>query len=359
MPLLPITKDEVNMNLQRHQKGFTLLEILIAMGIVGIIIMVMGSVFIGATKLWLSSDVHMQAQQSARDLLSGDPHLKVKKGTESVTWQGILNELQDMCILLPANPGGTPTLASNKIRFATEAYIQDGGDGACDSAPSSIWYSGESISDIQIGTTGVRSIFIIHGKDGKFRSTPGDNLYPRETDPGQIVEVAGTDDILYGRIICGPDGTISTVVRTGSNDIRTSSSAIGSILINPGIDNRLQSILGDNNGDGDLLDTGDEKNPDEYIAGDVISYEFGTSTITRRVNDANDTTKTIIGTNISDFSLSYYDAANSPTTDLSSVKQIAGTLTVAIAKKAGSEYATYTITFKVNPRKLDSAFGGM
>ncbi|MBI4753594.1 type II secretion system protein [Candidatus Desantisbacteria bacterium] len=290
------------MNLQRHQKGFTLLEILIAMGIVGIIIMVMGSIFIGATKLWLSSDVHMQAQQQARDMLSGNPHLKVIARAEFVEWQGILNELQTMCLLLPANPGGTQTLASNKIRFATEAYIQDGGNGVCNSVPKTILYGTRSISDIQIGTSGAGSIFIIHGEDGKFRSSPGG------------------DDILYGQtinndgILLGPAGTITT--------------------------------------------------SDRYIVGDVISYRFnsGSRTITRIVND---TTETIMGTDISDFSLSYYDAANGTVTDngtatdLSSVKQIQGTLTVAVPKKAGSAYATYTLTFKVNPRKLDSAFGRM
>ncbi|OIP37134.1 hypothetical protein AUJ95_08600 [Candidatus Desantisbacteria bacterium CG2_30_40_21] len=341
------------MNLQRHQKGFTLLEILIAMGIIGIIIMVMSFVFVGATKLWLSSDVHMQAQQMARNILSGDPHLKVEKGTGTVTWQGILNELQTACLLLPANPGGTQTLASNKIRFATEAYIQDGGDNICHSSNPA---TTQGISDILIATSS--SIFIICGKDGKFRSTPGDTLFSRDADPDKIVEEDDADDILYGRIICGPDGTISTMRRTESDDVRTASSTIGSILINPGINNRLQSILGDNNGDGDLRDTNDQTNPDEYIVGDVISYKFDATkkTITRILND---TTETTIGTDISDFSLSYYDAAASPTTDLSSVKQIAGTLTVAIPKKAGAAYATYTLTFKVNPRKLDPAFGGM
>ena len=344
------------MNLQQHQKGFTLLEILIAMGIVGVIIMVMSFVFLGATKLWISSDVHMQAQQRAREILSGNPHLKVIKRTESIEWQGILNELQDMCILLPSNPDGTQTLASNKIRFATEAYIQNGTDTVCDSLQPA---TTQGISDIQIGTAaGSGAIFIICGEDGKFRSTPGDTLFSRDTDLNAIVEVAGTDDILYGRIIRGPDGIISTGIRTGSDDVTTGSSSIGSILITPGNDHRLQSILGDNNGDGDILDAGDQVNPDEYIVGDVISYKFDATkrTITRIVND---TTETTIGTDISDFSLSYYDAANSLTTDPGNVKQIGGTLTVAIPKKAGSAYATYTLTFKVNPRKLDPAFGGM
>ncbi|MFH1860235.1 MAG: prepilin-type N-terminal cleavage/methylation domain-containing protein [bacterium] len=337
------------MNLQRHQKGFTLLEILIAMGITGIVIMIMSSVYINATRLWLSTDVCMKVQQKARDLLSGDPHLKVLKRERVVQWQGILNELQDMCILLPAYPGGTSTLDSNKIRFATEAYIEDGGDNVSNSAPAEINYGTFSISDTQIGT---RSILIVCGEDGKFRSTPGDTNGDRVMD-------GATDDILYGRIVIGSDGTISTTARTGSDDIPTTNTAIGSILINPGTDKKLQSILGDNNGDGDLLDSGDQQNPDEYIVGDVISYEFNANekTVTRRVND-NSATQKIIGVDIAQFSLNYYDSSHNLVTDISNVKQIGGTATVALPKKFGAKYATYTLTFNVHPRKLNSAFGG-
>ncbi|MBU0702131.1 prepilin-type N-terminal cleavage/methylation domain-containing protein [bacterium] len=342
------------MNLRRHQNGFTLLEILIAMGITGIVIMIMSSVYINATRLWLSTDVCMKAQQKARNLLSGDPHLQVKKRTENVEWQGILNELQDMCILLPAYPGGTSTLDSNKIRFATEAYIQDGGNNLCNSKPAAILYGTQRISDTQVGTSGMGAgtIFIIHGEDGKFRSTPGDTNGDRVMDET-------TDDILYGRIIIGPDGTISTGVRTGSDDSSTGNTAVGSILINQGPDNSLQSILGDYNGDGDLLDSGgDQQNPDDYIVGDVISYEFDADekTITRIINDGLGTET--IGTDIAEFSLNYYDNDHNLTTDISNVKQIGGTVTVTIPKKFGAANATYTLTFNAHPRKLNSAFGG-
>ncbi|MBI4778221.1 prepilin-type N-terminal cleavage/methylation domain-containing protein [Candidatus Desantisbacteria bacterium] len=357
------------MNLQHHQKGFTLLEILIAMGITGIIIMLMSSIYINAIRLWLSTDVQMKAQQQARELLSGDPRLKVmKRGTKladmsrpmNVSWQGILNEFQDMCILLPSYPGGTLTLAPNKARFATEAYIQNGNDTICSSMPAAIQYGTQSISDIQIGTSGANTIFIIHGIDGKFRSTPGDTDGTRTGDIDNLVEIAGTDELLYGRIIRGPDGTISTMKRAGSDDVLTGNTAIGAILINPGTDNRLQSILGDNNGDGDILDGSDQRNPDEYIVGDVISYEFNASnkTVTRVIND-NTATNKIIGTDIADFSLAYSDANNLPTTTTGAVKQIFGTVTVAIPKKYGAKYATYTVTFRAHPRKLNSAFGGM
>ncbi len=346
------------MNLRHHQNGLTLLEILIAMGITGIVIMLMSSIYINATRLWLSTDVHMKAQQEARDLLSGDPRpgAKVIKRGENVAWQGILNEFQDMCILLPAYPGGTATLASNKVRFAIDAYIQDGGDNSYDSIPAAIMYGSQSISDIQVGTSGARRIFIICAEDGKFRSTPGDTNGDRSFDET-------TDDILYGRIIIGNDDRISNKKRNGSDDVLTGNTAMGSILVNPGSDKNLQSILGDNNGDGDVLDGGDQKDPDEYIIGDVISYEFnaGSKTITRVVND-DSSTKKIIGEDIANFSLSYYDIDNNNlpvTAPTISVKQIGGTVTVAIPKKFGAKCATYTLTFKVHPRKLNSAFGGM
>ncbi|MDI6781638.1 MAG: prepilin-type N-terminal cleavage/methylation domain-containing protein [bacterium] len=349
------------MNLRHYQKGFTLLEILIAMGITGIIIMLLTSIYINATKLWLVTDIHIKAQQKVRDLLTGDPQTKVMKRGENVVWKGILNEFQDMCILLPSYPGGTLTLAPDRVRFATEAYIQDGGDGNYDSRPAAIQYGTQAISDIQIGTSGTGAIFIICGKDGKFRSTPGDTDGNRYMDIDAIVEVERTDDILYGRIINGNDGTISTTKRNGSDDVLLSNTAAGTIRTNPGADKRLQTILGDMNGDGDILDANDEISPDEYIVGDVISYEFDAEekTITRVVND-DATTKKIIGENIANFSLSYYDVNNlSVTTTTTTVKQIGGTVTVALPKKVGTEYATYTLTFKVHPRKLNSAFGGM
>ncbi len=355
---LTLLKNEAKMNLRHQQNGFTLLEILIAMGITGIVIMLMSSIYINATRLWLSTDVHMKAQQEARDLLSGDPRpgAKVIKRGKNVAWQGILNEFQDMCILLPSYPGGTVTLASNKVRFAIDAYIQDGGDNIYNSNPAAIIYGNKSISDIQIGTTSSGKIFIICGEDGKFRSTPGDIDGDRSFNED-------TDDILYGRIIIGSDGTISTTKRNESDDVLTDNTAMGSILINPGIDERLQSILGDNNGDGDVLDGGDQTNPDEYVVSDVISYEFDANekTITRVVND-NLAAKKIIGKDISNFSLSYYDTDNNnlpATATTTSVKQIGGMVTVALPKKFGAEYATYTLTFKVHPRKLNPAFGGM
>lgn len=351
------------MKLRHHQKGFTLIEILIAMGITAIVIMLMSFIYINATRLWLSTDTHVKAQQEARNLLSGNPNLKVLKREHldlkipkmiSVGWQGILNEFQEMCILLPSYPDGTLTLSPNKIRFATDAYIQDGGDNVYDSKPATIQYGTRSTSDIQIATSisGAKKIFIICGEDGRFRSTSGD------TDGDRDVDVT-TDDILYGRIIIGSDGTISTTKRSGSDDILTGNTAIGSILINPGIDNRLQSILGDKNGDGALGGIGDEKNPDEYIVGDVISYEFDASkkTITRVLND-DLATKKIIGKDIANFSLSYYDVSTITTT-ITDVKQIGGTVTIAIPKKLGAKYATYTLTFRSHPRKLNSAFGGM
>jgi prepilin-type N-terminal cleavage/methylation domain-containing protein len=360
------------MNLQHHQKGFTLLEILIAMGITGIVIMLMSAIYINATKLWLSTDIYIKAQQKARELLSGDPRLKVEKRehldlriatSTGVSWEGILNEFQDMCILLPSYPGGTLTLASNKVRFATDAYIQDGGDNVYDSKPVEIQYGTRKIADIQIGTlsSGAKKIFIICGEDGRFRSTPGDTDGDRYIDLDRLVEMENTDDILYGRIIRGTDGTISTTKRNGSDDILTGNTAIGSIIINPGEDNRLQSILGDANGDGDVLDGDDQKDTDEYIVGDVISYEFNadSKTVTRTIND-NSATKKIIGTDIANFSLSYYDTNNLPVTStITDVKQIGGTVTVAMSKKFGVKYAIYTLTFKVHPRKLNSAFGGM
>ena len=180
------------MNLRHHQNGFTLLEILIAMGITGIVIMLMSSIYINATRLWLSTDVHMKAQQEARDLLSGDPRpgAKVIKRGRNVAWQGILNEFQDMCILLPSYPAGTETLASNKVRFVIDAYIQDGGDNVCNSGPSAIMYGTKSITDIQIGTSGsgAGEIFIICGEDGKFRSTPGDTDGNRYLGLGNLVD---------------------------------------------------------------------------------------------------------------------------------------------------------------------------
>ncbi len=368
------------MNLQHHQKGFTLLEILIAMGITGIVIVLMSVIYINATRLWLTTDVHMKAQQKVRELLSGDPKTKVEKRGENVPWQGILNEFQDMCILLPAYPGGTSTLATNKVRFAIDAYIQDGGDNVCQSVPATIEYAMESgtqsISDIQVGTSGLgaRSIFIICGEDGRFRSIPGD-MEGGRADIDGLVEVASTDDVLYGRIINGNDGIISTTNRNGSDDVLTGNVATGSIRTNPGQDRRLQTILGDNNGDGNLLGADDQRNPDEYIVGDVISYEFNATnkTITRVVNDDLSTAK-IIGTDIAKFSLSYYDTANNllpETATTTSVKQIGGIVTVALPKKfrgkSGTcpldsdfkEYATYTLTFKVHPRRLNPAFGGM
>lgn len=326
------------MNLQRHQKGFTLLEILIAMGIIGVIIMVMGSVFIGATKLWLSSNVHMNAQQRARDVLSGNPHLKVLTRAENVEWHGILNELQDMVILLPSTVGGTPTFTADTIRFATEAYIQYGTNTLCNSTPTTTG----TISDIQIGTSGaISDICIIHGRDGKFRSA------------------AGGDDRLYGHIIRGPDGTSSTVKRSipiVTDDVVRDNLGTESILIAPGNDNLLQSVLGDSTGDG----VPDGTSPDEYIVGDVISYSFNPTarTITRMVND-NSATSIIIGKDISVFSLSYSDVAGLPVTYPGVVKQIGGTITVSIPKKSGAEYTNYTLPFNVSPRKLNAAFGGM
>ncbi|MEK7273976.1 MAG: prepilin-type N-terminal cleavage/methylation domain-containing protein [Candidatus Desantisbacteria bacterium] len=355
------------MNPRHHQNGFTLLEILIAMGITGIVIMLMSSIYINATRLWLSTDVFMKAQQKARDLLSGDPRpgAKVIKRGKNVIWEGLLNEFQDMCILLPSYPGGTITLASNKVRFAIDAYIQDGGDNVCDSKPSAIKYGTQSISDIQIRTSssGAEEILIICGEDGKFRSIPGDTDGDRYLDLDKLVEQDNTDDILYGRIIIGNDGTISTTKRNGSDDVLIGNTAMGSILVNPGADKKLQSILGDRNGDGDVLDNGDQKDPDEYIIGDVISYEFdaGSKTITRVVND-DLATKKIIGTDIANFSLSYYDTTNKNlpiTATTTAVKQIGGIVTVSLPKKFGAKYATYTLTFKVHPRKLNPAFGGM
>jgi hypothetical protein len=370
------------------QSGVSILELTIILGLMCMVLMILSLIFVAAIRTWIVGETYIKVQEKARRILLGDPNIWVIKDGEIRLWQGLLNELQQMSILLPIyDKDAKIPLSHTKIRFGIGAYIQDGGDGRCDSTVAIT----QGVADVKIRDIGNNEIFIISGYDGKFRSYPGD-IDGDRGDKDNVIEIPDTDDILYGCIIRGPDNVISTTVLQGSDDkLVANINALppGRIIINPGDDRELQSILGDANGDGDLLDSLDERDPDEYIVREVITYEFKSeeNKLIRTVNDCDTSSKkywwSVVAEDVLALKFSYFteeeeiDILSDNDINLEDIALICGTLTVR-AKKAKDDvysylkrgfqrleeakseevYAVYTVTFRVHPRKLGSAFGG-
>lgn len=350
-----------------NKEGYTLLETILSLTVLGIILGIVGVFFVAGLRHWIGGEPIVDIQNTVREIVTG-------KGA----WRGMEGELRELHAILNTDAEKTQfQLRKDKIRFIGPVFIVNGDDNMC--STSSLG------DDLQTIGTGIISLpvyqginLITAGTNGTLQSIPGDiNGDGTLTSTERI----SSDDYACGGfmatgkdavIIAGntPDSAICYTHKRG-DDVQIvpvgQTTGIQATLITPGNNGLLESIPGDTDGNGET----DVQHPNNFISSAVISYEFlpGTNTIVRKINgEVPDTGRHagpfIIAENVATFTITYYGTDGVTTIpygtvtfeQINSIGLIEIQGAVSVVKKGAVGRGTATFKTRIQPRALNPAY---